>query len=117
MDLKLVRTDKIVRYRAVWEYHNHSNSSPAFQDRVRLMTHHSIRAPLRVLDSLITFQRMVALELLPKANQAKLKPMDRISTISILKVKFPRMESLKLVEARVEPSWAQTATRPKLSQG
>ena len=81
MDRKLVKTEQVVHYKEVWEYHNLSNSYQAFLDRMRLMTHNSIKAQLRVLDSQITFLRKT-LEALLRVSQVKAKPMDRTSTIS-----------------------------------
>ena len=81
MDLKPVKTELVVRCKEAWEYHNLSNSFPEFQDSMRLMIHNSIRAQLRVLDSQITFLRII-LEALPRVSQVKVKLMDRTSTIS-----------------------------------
>jgi len=81
MDLKPVKSELVVRCKEAWEFHNLSNSFQEFLDRMRLMTHSSIRAQLRVLDSQITFLRII-LEALPRVSQVKVKLMDRTSTIS-----------------------------------
>ena len=81
MDLKLAKMEQVVRYREVWEYLNLSSSSLEFQDRMRPMTHSSIKVQLRVLDSQITFPR-ITLQVLPRVSQEKVKLMDRTSTIS-----------------------------------
>jgi hypothetical protein len=92
---------KRVVCKEVLEFHNPSNSSPEYLARVRhmmLLFNNSIRVQLRVQDSPIISRIQMELQaeakLLHKVNRVRSKAMqmDKTSTISILKEKFPLTE-------------------------